>query len=309
MKGGATVRRSKKRSGVKEPGGVRYEANDEGIDLSDLPELDSVQFAKGKVRPPITKEAVSIRLDSDLLEAFRGQGPGYQTRINRALRKALALSRVHGLAGYRVYQEDGGVSVYLGTDEYLELVSTIEHCGDLAQELGDSSNWKWLILAIHNAVQCACVCALRGEDTIGLTMLTPKSGRKKLNIIEGSRTGAKAQYSDDRLDEMLKLYEKVSGPDSLNPQQRLPRLAKRDKDITRLNEFRNKFVHFVPGGWSIELSGMPRIMEHACQVIEHLALKHSTFWHHLDEARRNRIANALQHLRRGVKQWSADAGI
>ena len=32
------------------------------------------------------KQAVNIRLDVDLLEWFRAQGPGYQTRINAVLR-------------------------------------------------------------------------------------------------------------------------------------------------------------------------------------------------------------------------------
>jgi uncharacterized protein (DUF4415 family) len=36
------------------------------------------------------KEQVAIRLDRDILEAFRAQGQGWQTRINQALRRYLA---------------------------------------------------------------------------------------------------------------------------------------------------------------------------------------------------------------------------
>jgi uncharacterized protein (DUF4415 family) len=35
---------------------------------------------------PIVKTAVSIRLDSDVLEFFKDAGKGYQTRINQILR-------------------------------------------------------------------------------------------------------------------------------------------------------------------------------------------------------------------------------
>lgn len=35
------------------------------------------------------KRLVSLRLDSDVLAWFRKSGPGYQTRINQALRKAM----------------------------------------------------------------------------------------------------------------------------------------------------------------------------------------------------------------------------
>lgn len=35
---------------------------------------------------PETKRLVSLRLDSDVLDWFRSQGPGYQTRINAILK-------------------------------------------------------------------------------------------------------------------------------------------------------------------------------------------------------------------------------
>jgi uncharacterized protein (DUF4415 family) len=35
---------------------------------------------------PVSKKLLSLRLDTDLVEWFREQGPGYQTRINAVLR-------------------------------------------------------------------------------------------------------------------------------------------------------------------------------------------------------------------------------
>ena len=37
---------------------------------------------------PGVKEQVTLRLDQDVLEYFQGGGPGWQDRINEALRKA-----------------------------------------------------------------------------------------------------------------------------------------------------------------------------------------------------------------------------
>jgi uncharacterized protein (DUF4415 family) len=37
---------------------------------------------------PSVKEQVSLRIDQDVLEYFREEGPGWQDRINEALRKA-----------------------------------------------------------------------------------------------------------------------------------------------------------------------------------------------------------------------------
>jgi uncharacterized protein (DUF4415 family) len=38
--------------------------------------------------PPGVKELVSLRIDKDVLEHFQDAGPGWQERINDALRKA-----------------------------------------------------------------------------------------------------------------------------------------------------------------------------------------------------------------------------
>jgi uncharacterized protein (DUF4415 family) len=38
---------------------------------------------------PNAKEQVSLRIDRDILDHFQGGGPGWQDRINDALRKAI----------------------------------------------------------------------------------------------------------------------------------------------------------------------------------------------------------------------------
>lgn len=42
--------------------------------------------------PPGVKEMVSLRIDRDVLDVFQADGPGWQDRINAALRKAAGLS-------------------------------------------------------------------------------------------------------------------------------------------------------------------------------------------------------------------------
>jgi uncharacterized protein (DUF4415 family) len=46
---------------------------------------------KRKVGVPVSKESVSIRLDSDLIAHFQEDGPGWQERINDTLRRATGL--------------------------------------------------------------------------------------------------------------------------------------------------------------------------------------------------------------------------
>jgi uncharacterized protein (DUF4415 family) len=42
---------------------------------------------RGSQKTP-TKQLVSLRIDADVLEYFKAQGPGWQSRMNAALRKA-----------------------------------------------------------------------------------------------------------------------------------------------------------------------------------------------------------------------------
>lgn len=50
---------------------------------------------RGRGRPPaaVKRPSLNMRVDADVLEAFKATGQGWQTRINAALRQAVA----HGL--------------------------------------------------------------------------------------------------------------------------------------------------------------------------------------------------------------------
>ncbi|MCP2729833.1 BrnA antitoxin family protein [Limnofasciculus baicalensis] len=56
------------------------------IDTSDIPELDVNFWEKAKLVKPLTKQAISLRVDSDILDWFKSQGKGYQSLMNAVLR-------------------------------------------------------------------------------------------------------------------------------------------------------------------------------------------------------------------------------
>jgi len=56
------------------------------IDYSEIPELGDEFFKSAVLRMPEPKALVTLRLDRDVLEWFKKQGPRYQTRINALLR-------------------------------------------------------------------------------------------------------------------------------------------------------------------------------------------------------------------------------
>lgn len=59
---------------------------DRDIDYSDSPGLDDSFFKKAVIKLPTPKDSVTLRIDHQVLEWFKGQGKGYQTRINAILK-------------------------------------------------------------------------------------------------------------------------------------------------------------------------------------------------------------------------------
>lgn len=69
---------------------------DVDIDLSDIPEITPEMFAKGVVRrgyETVTKKQLTLRLDSDVIDWFKRQGNGYQTKMNALLRAYMEESK------------------------------------------------------------------------------------------------------------------------------------------------------------------------------------------------------------------------
>lgn len=59
-------------------------------ELADIPEGF---WDEAELVTPQTKEAISLRVDSDVLEWFRAGGPRYQSRMNAVLRSYMAAAR------------------------------------------------------------------------------------------------------------------------------------------------------------------------------------------------------------------------
>ena len=64
---------------------------DDQIDTSDIPELPPGAWknaVRGRFYRPI-KQAVSMRLDADVIAWLKKRGKGYQTRVNSILRQTM----------------------------------------------------------------------------------------------------------------------------------------------------------------------------------------------------------------------------
>jgi hypothetical protein len=96
----------------KKSGGTKYFGKPLTSDPDDAPELLPDFFRDGELRrgnklilrgrPPLSgrpKTAVTLRLDEDIVQAYRETGKGWQTRINADLRRARKLARATGPHG------------------------------------------------------------------------------------------------------------------------------------------------------------------------------------------------------------------
>jgi uncharacterized protein (DUF4415 family) len=72
-------------------------------EYAEAPELTDVQIAnatfsiglrpRGRPKSRTRKEAISLRVDADVLDAFKSTGEGWQTRMNGILRAAILPAR------------------------------------------------------------------------------------------------------------------------------------------------------------------------------------------------------------------------
>jgi uncharacterized protein (DUF4415 family) len=70
------------------------------IDFSDIPpqRIDDTWYMAGPLRSLENKQQVTLRIDKDVLEFFRGTGKRYQTRINEVLREYM---NAHAAKGHK----------------------------------------------------------------------------------------------------------------------------------------------------------------------------------------------------------------
>jgi uncharacterized protein (DUF4415 family) len=76
---------------------------DAHVEYDDAPELTDAQIAgasvsigiqpRGRPKSETKKEAISLRVDADVLHAFKSSGEGWQTRMNGILRAAILPAR------------------------------------------------------------------------------------------------------------------------------------------------------------------------------------------------------------------------
>jgi hypothetical protein len=176
--------------------------------------------------------------------------------------------------------------IWFRTDEREDVIASLSlfiQSVKLLEE--DSLYWKWSIISLHSAVQGMMAFHLSfGNDLLVMS----KSDAEKW--LESHETDS--EYPETQMDGFLNLYKKIKKHDVLGYYFK-PR-NQQGRSIKKINIFRNEFIHFMPKGWSIEMSGMPKIFNDCLNVIKALGEGPvSKRWE--DENQKNVFLNKLSH--------------
>ncbi|MFC7369427.1 hypothetical protein [Vreelandella zhaodongensis] len=165
---------------------------------------------------------------------------------------------------------------WLRTDELEESVSALRMMRDTALKVAnDVYQWKWIVIASHNALQGFMVLALRNGNN--LTVMPDKLAGKWLEAYRADKP-----LPEERLDSFPNLYKKIKGEDMerLVMSRCFTATAEQDRCVKKLQELRNDFIHFIPKGWSIEVSGLPSLCLAIIEIIEFLGWESfNVLWH------------------------------
>jgi len=122
-------------------------------------------------------------------------------------------------------------------------------------------NYKWVAISLFGALYGFAVCASRGTSN---------------NIVCYKYNNGEARLKN--FDDIMKLC-KNKGHMKMTPHSKhLVLTREQDKAINILkNEIRNKFEHFSPKGWSIQIELMRKIIPEIMAVLHFLALETGNF--------------------------------
>jgi hypothetical protein len=188
---------------------------------------------------------------------------------------------------------------YFSTDEAEDVAGSIRHavrCADLVSE--DFQAWKWGFLALHSALQGACVCHMT-TTAAPLGAVTKNNAKEWMDYHDASRKNQSGEPPDTKMMSLPDLLKSVRQQGSCGGFSDSKKIEISDKELAWLKrlhvEVRNQFVHFAPLGWSIEVSGMPQIGKTIARIIKDI-LDCGWAFRHLDQAVKDAMLVDLERL-------------
>jgi hypothetical protein len=188
---------------------------------------------------------------------------------------------------------------WLQTDEADDVAGSVRHALQCLEMVGqDKQAWKWFVLALHSAIQGACVCNLVSTAS-PVGAVYPENATKFINYFEESRTNPDAKPPEARIMALPDLLKAVRKPNSAGDRSNNLGISITDGELEWLGRFhtifRNQFVHFDPMGWSLEISGLPAIGRLVARILSDI-LNAGWAFRHKDHEWKEALQIGLQQL-------------
>lgn len=156
--------------------------------------------------------------------------------------------------------------------DYLE--KTLYFLKQTREEKGD---WKWVAISLFEAMYSFAICSLKGTSSKAVT----RSNDFLIKFNEAIEKCQKDKWMQHNVNS-----------------QTLTITKDEEESISILKDLlRDNFVHFTPKSWTIEISGLPKVVKDCIRVTEFLALETNNFQHHLSEEQKDRIRTLIQEIR------------
>lgn len=200
---------------------------------------------------------------------------------------------------------DGSDKFVLRTDERTEAVRALRMVANLLPQVeGDSYMWKWVVIALQNAVQAFMVLALQG--TWHVRVLLPNHAKKMMEAWENG--DHERMFKDYYLDDFLQLYRKVQDECMMGQYVHSKAFAAEGTVTTsmeRLVRLRNDFIHFVPMTLYVDVSDLPNVVLDVLNLINFLAFESQNVFWGLDEHQAVQVQDLLEQVGRSASQLAA----
>ena len=162
---------------------------------------------------------------------------------------------------------------WLSTNDLDETVSDFEMLAEQLNRITDDPHrWKWAVIALHSGLQGMMVLALKGSD--GLNVLRDVDKERWMEWYRNCRC-ENSRPRNLKLASFLELYRRIKSCKMriyCDSRMFIP-TETQDQSVGKLNALRNKFIHFTPKVWGLELAGLPAIASECLEIAEFLAWK------------------------------------
>jgi len=161
----------------------------------------------------------------------------------------------------------------------------------------DAHAFKWIVLALHSALQGSCVCHLTTTcSPIGV--ISDHDASQWLEYIENSRVDRSCIAPRTRILEFPKLLNKIGQPNSAGDASNESQIVITDDELkwwTGLHKnVRNQFVHFAPCGWSLEVNGISDLIDISVRIMRDILSKGWAFRHEDEDWQQSFLATLKQ---------------